>query len=399
MSRRFVINITTSANWRERPVGIVRVEREIIKAAYGRLGKELVPTYLDYPTGRLLTVDQHLFRQIMSDDWVDGSETGSKTVNIHRYLKPFTPSANDKVISVGSDWSFEVPDKIEALYGSKRVLISACYDLIPLLYPEFTPGPEFFDQFNHHYRALARLAHGVFAISEVSAQSLRDFWADEGLTSTAPPVTVVPLAAPVPAAEPTKLDATEQSVLEEIEKAGPYVIYVSTIEPRKNHQLLLDIWRDLYAERGENCPTLLLVGMKGWGSGDLLRSAERMAVSKAGKIQWRKGISDALLMALYQRSAFAVFPSYFEGWGLAATEAAALGRVCVVSKTGALIEATQGKMPSYHPLDFLGWKGEIVRLLDDLPYRSALEARLEDGHFKRTWADFADDFCTHFLVA
>ncbi len=403
MKRRIIINVSTSADWCRRPVGIIRVEREITKAVHSYCSERLVPVYLDRARDRWMTVDSSLFQDIMSDSWVNSLEPDKKAAGVLKHLQPFTPINDDQFITVGSDWSFNIPDKVERLYGSSRVMVPACYDLIPLLFPEFTPGTEFFDQFNHHYQTVARLAQSVFAISEVSAQSLRKFWDQKGLTHIAPPVKVVPLAAPAPAPAPAPalsqpdLDDKDLEMLDEIERNGPYVIYVSTIEPRKNHQLLLDIWRELFAERGEKCPTLLIVGMRGWGSEDMIRSAQRMQASKAGKVVWREGLSDALLAQLYSRSAFAVFPSYFEGWGLAATEAAALGKVCVVSSTGALVEATQGKMPSYHPLDFFGWKKEIIRLLDDAGYRLSLENGLNTQMFKRTWQDFGKEFCMTFL--
>lgn len=399
MKRRIIINVSTSADWCRRPVGIIRVEREITKAVYSYCSERLVPVYLDRAHDRWMTVDDSCFQDIMSDSWVSSLEPDKKAAGVLKHLRPFTPASNDQFITVGSDWSFNVPDKVEKLYGSSRVMIPACYDLIPLLLPEFTPGIEFFEQFNYHYRAVARLAQSVFAISEVSAQSLRDFWDKEGLAHIAPPVEVVPLAAPAPALTQPDLDDKDFAILDEIERDGPYVIYVSTVEPRKNHQLLLDIWRELFAERGEKCPKLLIVGMRGWGSEDLIRSAQRMQAAKAGKIAWREGLSDALLTQLYSRSAFAVFPSHFEGWGLAATEAAALGKVCVVSSTGALVEATQGKMPSYHPLDFVGWKQEIVRLLDDDNYRQFREKKLDTQLFKRTWQNFGEEFCTTLLDA
>lgn len=399
MTGRIVVNISTSADWCRRPVGIVRVEREIIKASYRHFPERVVPAYLDRNHDRWMTVNQDCFEDIMSDAWVTSDNPDRDAARVHQHLKPFSPLNDDTVVSVGSDWSFQVPNRVEKLYGSKRVLIPACYDLIPLLFPEFTPGMEFYDQFNYHYRAVARLAQAVFAISEVSAESLRDFWVKEGLIATAPPVKVVPLAAPIAANDVPALEVNDGFVLADIVKDGPYVIYVSTVEPRKNHQLLLDIWRDLYAERGEGCPKLLIVGMRGWGSEDLVRSASRMNASKAGKIVWREGLSDALLMQLYARSAFAVFPSYFEGWGLAATEAAALGKICVVSTAGALVEATHGMMPSYHPLDFPGWKREIIHLLDDNAYRSSLERKLDSDQFKRTWRDFGNDFCSNLLGA
>jgi len=397
MTGRIVINVSTSADWCHRPVGIIRVEREIIKAVYDRFPDKLVPAYLDRHRDRWTTIDEGCFKDIMSDDWVNSSNPEKTAATVHKHLQRFTPSSDDKFVSVGSDWSFDIPDKVEKLYGSERVLVPACYDLIPLLFPEFTPGVEFFNQFNHHYRAVARLANAVFAISEVSAQSLRDFWEKGGLSAIAPPIEVVPLAAPAPVRTPPKLVEKDQVMLDDIEKDGPFIIYVSTVEPRKNHQLLLDIWRNLHAERGDKCPKLLIVGMRGWGSEDLIRSASQMLASKDGKIVWREGLSDALLMQLYSRCAFAVFPSYFEGWGLAATEAAAFGKVCVVSSTGALMEATQGMMPSYHPLDFKGWKHEITRLLDDDSYRQSLESGLDTDRFKRTWRDFGDEFCSKFL--
>lgn len=399
MSDRIIMNVSTSADWCRRPVGIIRVEREITKAIYSHFPERLVPVYLDRAHDRWMKVDDNCFQDIMSDSWVSSLEPDKKAADVLRHLRPFTPANDDQFITVGSDWSFNVPDKVEKLYGSSRIMVSACYDLIPLLLPEFTPGMEFFEQFNYHYRAVARLAQSVFAISEVSAQSLREFWDKEGLTDVAPPVEVVPLAAPAPLLTQAKLDDQDSAMLDEIVRDGPYVIYVSTVEPRKNHQLLLDIWRELFAERGEKCPKLLIVGMRGWGSEDLIRSAQRMKASTAGKIVWREGLTDALLMELYARSAFAVFPSYFEGWGLAATEAAAFGKVCVVSSTGALVEATQGKMPSYHPLDFKGWKREIARLLDDDDYRRSLEKGLDTKLFKRTWQNFGDEFCAKFLDA
>ncbi|NWK97382.1 glycosyltransferase family 1 protein [Sphingobium lactosutens] len=391
------MNITTSADWCRRPVGIVRVEREIIKAMLRHFPDRIIPAYLDRIHDRWTTVGDGCFSDIMSDDWVLSTDPDRKAATVHRYLSSFTPKRDDLFISMGSDWSFNIPDRVERLYGADRVLIPACYDLIPLLFPEFTPGPEFFSQFDHHYRAVARLAKSVFAISETSAQSLRDFWDDAGLEQDVPPVKVVPLAAPLAETPPPLECEYERAEFENIAEDGPFVIYVSTIEPRKNHQLLLDLWRELYEERGERCPRLLIVGMRGWGSDELIHMARQMNVTAAGKILIKEGLSDRLLMQLYANAAFAVFPSYFEGWGLAATEACALGKVCVISNAGALVEATHGLMPSYHPLDFPGWKKEITRLLDDEAYRKGLERSLDAEKFKRTWQQFGDDFCATML--
>lgn len=393
------MNISTSADWCRRPVGIVRVEREVTKAVFSRFGSQVVPVYLDRNGNHWKTVDQGCFVDIMSDEWVLSEDPVRDASRVHKHLSRFSAHPDDTFLTVGSDWSFQVPDLVEKLYGSNRVMVAALYDLIPLMFPEFTPGSEFYDQFNYHYTALARLAKSIFSISETSAQSLREFWEENDLLDGAPPIEVVPLAAPVQVGITPEINASDQIHLSDIEKNGPYILYVSTIEPRKNHQLLLDLWRDLYAERGDDCPKLVMVGMQGWGSHDLVMTASRMNAFQAGKIAFKEGISDRLLIELYRRSLFTVFPSYFEGWGLAATEAASFGKICVVSSTSALVEATQGLMPSYHPLDFLGWKQEINRLLDDIPYKRSLEKQVSAGQFGRNWLDFGGDFCERLLDA
>ncbi len=397
MNRRIIMNVSTSADWCRRPVGIVRVEREVTKAVYHHFGKDVVPVYLDRLNNQWKTVDEACFGDIMSDAWVHSEDPVNDAARVHKHLSRFTPQDTDRFVTVGSDWSFQVPDLVEKAYGSRRVMVAALYDLIPLMFPEFTPGHEFYDQFNHHYTRLARLAKAIFSISETSAETLRDFWAEKRLLEGAPPIEVVPLAAPVQADLSRSIDEYDQIHLADIEKNGPYILYVSTIEPRKNHQLLLDIWRDLYAERGQDCPKLVMVGMQGWGSHDLVMTASRMNAFRAGKIAFKEGMSDRLLVELYRRSLFTVFPSYFEGWGLAATEAASFGKICVVSNTSALAEATQGVMPSYHPLDYPGWKSEIERLLDDEAYKTRLEKKIISGNFKRNWRDFGNEFCERLL--
>ncbi|MDY7523909.1 glycosyltransferase family 1 protein [Sphingomonas sp. 10B4] len=397
MNRRIVLNVTTSAEWCRHPVGIVRVERELTKAVFQYFGDAVIPVFLDRNTNQFKQIDQSCFHDLMSDKWILSEDPTVDSLRVQRHLSQFAPTDRDRFVTVGSDWSWRIPDVVEQTYGTKRVMVAALYDLIPLMFPEFAPGSEFHEQFNYHYRALTRLAESIFSISETSAETLRLFWRDRGLLEGAPPIHVVPLAAPVQADTAGTLTEVDKAKLNDIQGEEDFVLYVSTIEPRKNHQLLLDVWRDLYSERGENCPKLVLVGVKGWGSDDLVAAASKMNAFTAGKIVFESGISDKLLVELYRRSLFSVFPSYFEGWGLAATEAASFGKVCLVSNTSALVEATHGVMPSRHPLDFVGWKSEIERLIDDKRYRSKLEAAISAGRFERDWKNFGQEFCERIL--
>ena len=96
--------------------------------------------------------------------------------------------------------------------------------------------------------------------------------------------------------------------------AGRYILCVATIEPRKNHAVLIAAWRALRARRPDS-PDLVLVGRAGWRSEALVESlrADREA---GGGIHWLDSVSDAELAALYRDCLFTVYPSLAEGWGL-----------------------------------------------------------------------------------
>jgi glycosyltransferase involved in cell wall biosynthesis len=246
MRSRIVVNITASTNWRRRPVGIIRVERELIKQIHRLHSNAVVPVFIDTHTNSFKTVSRRLFERVISDEWVlsETPEAGNGDISLD--LADFRPASNDKFVTVGSDWSFDIPARVEKLYGDRKVLVPALYDLIPLLFPEFTPGPEFFEQFNRHYADVARLARSVFSISEHSKSDLLGFWGRTGVGKGAPPIEVVPLAGLRREKEMPQLDSADQALLDNVKSGGEYVIFVSTLEPRKNHQLMLDLWRELH---------------------------------------------------------------------------------------------------------------------------------------------------------
>jgi glycosyltransferase involved in cell wall biosynthesis len=237
----------------------------------------------------------------------------------------------------------------------------------------------------------------VWAISQATKRDLVRFWESARLEHDLPEVFSVPLGSYAGARLPT-LNDHDRAVLRDVFGKGEYVLYVSSVEPRKNHRLMIDIWRELWAERGADCPQFVYVGMKGWGSGDMLQRVSRMNAYIGGKINGLHDVSDNLLAHLYQHCTFTVFPSLYEGWGLAATEALGFGKVCVVADNSSLGEATQHLMPAYHPLDFPGWKAEIERLLDDDTYRQSLEDRISDKYRSLTWNDVGERICRNMIL-
>lgn len=298
------------------------------------------------------------------------------------------PGPQDLFFSIGLQWHHGA---IHAWHLKQRTgvrVVEACFDTIPIDYPEYAGSAR--QPFAEHFTTIAHTADLVFAISDTTRADLRAFFARVGLLRQ-PPIRTVHLATPdVHADAPvTTLASSEQAVLA---AAGrDFVLYVSTFETRKNHRLLLQVWKDLHRERGDACPRLVVVGMFGWGVADLWAEMQASEVFGAGRVLMLHHVSDALLGQLYRHCAFTVFPSFYEGWGLAATESLAYGKLVLTSDAPALREATQGLCPALHPLDFPRWRAQIAAWLDDPHARQQAEARIRATYVPRHWQDFSRD--------
>lgn len=391
----FVMNLSTSNHWRSHAVGIVRVEREIARCLQGYSNVQFV--LWDAASSTLRALSATHVRQILSEAWCEGGEA----------LPSFDPAALSEIsltaqstyISVGLDWDHAPTPNVLAYlrtFNSKSIL--CCYDLVPVLLPEFLVRETLGQEFRHHLLEMAHGATKVFVISEATKRELKKFWADAQLELEPPEIFVLPLVSYASSSSLPPLNAEDSARMRDVFRKGAYVLYVSSFEPRKNYKLALDVWRDLWNERGEKCPQFVHVGMSGWGSNDLLNRVPRMAAYIGGKINWLPRVSDNLLAHLYANCSFTIFPSIYEGWGLAATESLAFGKVCVVANNSSLEEATQGLTPAYHPLDFPKWKAEIEHLLDDDTYRSSLEKKITNKYKHRTWGDFAAMFSSNIVT-
>jgi glycosyltransferase involved in cell wall biosynthesis len=298
------------------------------------------------------------------------------------------PAAGDLFFSIGLQWHHGAIHAWNLRQRTGVRVVEACYDTIPIDFPEYAGSAK--QPFAEHFTCIAHTADLVFAISDTSQADLAAFYRRVGLWQT-PPIRTVHLATPEVHAhvDPGALDSEERAALARLD--GDYVLYVSTFETRKNHRLLLQAWKALHRERGDACPLLVLVGMFGWGVNDLWAEMQASDVWAAGRIVLLHHVSDALLAHLYRGCAFTVFPSFYEGWGLAATESLAYGKLAITSDAPALREATQGLCPAIHPLDWPAWHRAITHYLDDGAARAAAEARIRAEYRPRHWPDFARD--------
>lgn len=152
-----------------------------------------------------------------------------------------------------------------------------------------------------------------------------------------------------------------------------YTLCVSTLEPRKKIDHLLQAYQCLPARLRALYP-LVLVGGSGWLSDDLHQNIERF--SRQGWLRYLGFVSEADLPCLYAGACTFTFPSIYEGFGLPVLEAMASGVPVVASSMSSLPEVTQGAALLIDPDDITEFAENLVRSLEDEHWR---EAAIQQG--------------------
>lgn len=147
-----------------------------------------------------------------------------------------------------------------------------------------------------------------------------------------------------------------------LEKWGlsKYILYVGTLEPRKNTITLIKAFNELALDDRE--VKLVLAGGVGWHSEETLKAIDESPFKS--RIVRTGYISNEEKRALYRNAAVFVFPSMYEGFGMPVTEAMACGTPCVVSNASSLPEISNGLAPLVDPFDAVGFKEEILKMLN-----------------------------------
>lgn len=284
---------------------------------------------------------------------------------------------DDVYCSLGLDWEY---NDLAVVHGERRRVgfrtLMFCYDTIPVLFPHLMS----FDArhfFARHFVDLAHAADHVVSISETSRNDLLALLRETGAPT--PPVDVLHLGTDFAVADGTGTPPAG------FDAARPFVLYVSTIEARKNHELLYHIWDRLAAKHGTDAvPDLVLVGMVGWGVGDLtfrMRTNPRVR----SRVRILDHLADAELAWLYRNCLFTTFPSLYEGWGLPVVESLSLGKPCITSTAPAVVEAGQGMTRALDPHDVPAWEAAIEALWLDNALRESEGLRLRERYRAQTW--------------
>ena len=147
-----------------------------------------------------------------------------------------------------------------------------------------------------------------------------------------------------------------------------YLLFVSTIEPRKNLGVLLDAFENLKRTRKYD-GSLVVVGRIGWKSDEFVprlggRDVHHLDYLEPGELQ-----------AVYRKAEIFVFPSIYEGFGFPLLEAMAHGVPTIAAESSSLPEIAGDASLYFDPMDAVQLESAIVRVLESHELRHALVSR------------------------
>jgi glycosyltransferase involved in cell wall biosynthesis len=281
--------------------------------------------------------------------------------------------ARNPFVRLGYDLGMKVrqdrPDLLHVQYtaplGCSVPVVSTVHDVSFLEHPEyFTRGRAL--QLRCTVRRTVERAAKILTGTEFSKASILRVYGDLDEDK----VVVVPIAA-APEFRPISRDSAAAAVAERFGIAGPFLLSVGDLQPRKNHIGLIRAFAKLVRAYPQLKHRLVLAGKSTWFADRIFEAAHQSGAED--RIQFCGFVSDPELLQLYNACDVLVFPTFYEGFGLPALEAMACGRAVTCSNTTSLPEVVDGAAILFDPYS----TDEMVRALADLLLDAELRTRME----------------------
>lgn len=253
----------------------------------------------------------------------------------------------------------------------KRCGLKAVYflhDLIPVTHPDFCRPRAVRRHLGRVVGAL-RNADGIIVGSRSVADELRRFAEVRGLPVPQLLISSLAPADLVDRVRTSRHGAAEESTDGRCCDGDPYFVCVGTIEPRKNHALLIDVWQSLLLRLGERAPRLIIVGQS-------VRAHQHLLAQMYGNPALARHVSlmdkcsDEELASLLKGARALLLPSRAEGFGLPMVEAFQLGVPVLASDIDIFREIGGGVPRLIAPGDRAQWESAILEYAQQSPDRS-----------------------------
>jgi glycosyltransferase involved in cell wall biosynthesis len=296
------------------------------------------------------------------------ARTGRDGHGLVRHLRRHLPGPVADGVYVNVGHANLRPVLWQNLRGLRRVVL--IHDTIPLDHPEFTRAGQS-ERFRARFRAAVGQADLILTISGAARADILRWRATLGL----------PIRAPVEAVALATRLSPEGAAVPDIATDRPFFVTLGTIEPRKNHAVLLDAWQELGRRLpAARMPRLYIIGRRGWENREVFARLD--ALPQDGLVREFAGLDDGQVAWLLARSHGLLMPSRAEGFGLPLTEAAGRG-IPVLSAPLASAREVMGDYARWlSPDDPRAWAGAVALLAGAVPLRlQSLAVRDWDTYF------------------
>ena len=284
------------------------------------------------------------------------------------------PGAGDILLLFDASWYANPWPAVDAALARGASLVGMVHDLLPLEHPEwFREGLE--QRFGEHLHKLAERAEQLFVPTASVRHRLLERLARQG---TSLPVNVLAHGGDFCTLAPTteQIEDYKDFLPAPATTDDPLYLVIGTLEPRKNHTLVLDAFDALWAQGRQ--PRLLFVGNVGWQIDHLLERLQKHSLLNK-RLFHAANLSDPALLWLIRNSTALIYVPKDEGFGLPVLEAAMQSCPVIAADIPVLREAGR-QWPSYiEP----GSLPELIQVIDTFSQRKTAQA------FHRTWDDVA----------
>jgi len=281
---------------------------------------------------------------------------------------------NDVVLILGKPW--DSPGMEQALTNAKAetgfLLAQVIYDLIIPLYPHLH-HPTLFKNYTQYIFEAIYCSDLLLPISKCTEKDLSIF--AKRLNLAMPKTKVIRLADEITSFK-------DKDSKPDARISDSFIACVGTIEIRKNHTLLYYAYK-LAQEQGIKLPQLVIVGSRGWLTGDFQYLVEHDPVMK-DNILLLDNINDQGLTWIYENCMFTVYPSFYEGWGLPVAESLANGKACIASNTSSIPEIGRDIIDYFSPHDTQACLNAIIKYLDP-KIREQKEVEIKNRYKPTSW--------------
>jgi glycosyltransferase involved in cell wall biosynthesis len=339
--------------------------------------REMARRFDEWLRDRAPNLEHALVRMVMAAGGIPS--LGLATATVVTDSPPVAFHQGDVLLLADATWM--IPKwkvAVQAARSAGASIVPIVYDLLPVSHPQFF-APLFCAQFKQWLVDMISLADAMVCISNATADALRAFARDHGLADSLGPVGVFPLGTQLLPAEASP----RTSITEIFTRTTQPFVMVGTIEPRKNHTLVLDAFERAWSCGGQS--PLIVLGKRGWQCETVLSRFASLA--RSGRPVTHIGdATDADLQYAYRNARCLIFPSIAEGFGLPIVEALAQGLPVIASDIPVHREVG-GDRVRYIPLGDPEHLAQLILGIEDGSV--ALTAPQSGSIALTTWSDSA----------